>query len=94
MLITVIDQSDNLLRLLVPIDADAGHGRPAAVAEGDVIERFAIPVVDLEGGPGGRDQGAKRSLSTSRYRPRRDSVMSRYIQPAEPVYQVHPPRPV
>ena len=43
--------------------------------------------------PVGR-HGVKRSLSTSRRKPSSDSVMSRYIQPAEPVYQVQPPRPV
>ncbi len=43
--------------------------------------------------PAGR-HGVKRSLSTSSCKPRSDSVISRYIQPAEPVYQVQPPRPV
>ena len=32
--------------------------------------------------------------STSSLSPSSDSVISRYIHPAEPVYQVHPPRPV
>ena len=30
----------------------------------------------------------------TRFTPRIDSMMSRYIHPAEPVYQVQPPRPV
>ena len=42
----------------------------------------------------GGKHGLKRSLSTSKDKPTSDSVMSRYSQPAEPVYQVQPPRPV
>src|SRR5688572_28446206 len=38
-------------------------------------------------------QGVKRSRSASRARPSSDSTMRRYIQPADPVYQLHPPRP-
>jgi len=34
--------------------------------------------------------GAKLSLSASSLSPRNDSTISRYIQPAEPVYHVHP----
>ena len=39
-------------------------------------------------------RGVKWRWSTWRCRPRRVSVMRRYIQPADPVYQVQPPRPV
>ena len=38
-------------------------------------------------------QGSKRNLSTSSRSPSSDSRRRRYIQPAEPVYHVHPPRP-
>ena len=34
------------------------------------------------------------SLSTSSLSPSRDSTIRRYSQPAEPVYQVQPPRPM
>ena len=38
-------------------------------------------------------KGVSGVFPPSRVRPRSDSTISRYIQPAEPVYQVQPPRP-
>ena len=38
-------------------------------------------------------RGRILNLSPSSFSPKRDSTRSRYIQPAEPVYQVQPPRP-
>ena len=39
-------------------------------------------------------QGSNRSVSPDGRRPRIASRATRYSQPAEPVYQVQPPRPV
>ncbi len=65
-----------------------------SLRDGDVIDRLPVTVVDLQPVPVRGRQGATCSLSTSSRSPSRDSRMSRYIQPAEPVYQVQPPRPV
>ncbi|EXI71309.1 MAG: hypothetical protein AW07_03752 [Candidatus Accumulibacter sp. SK-11] len=39
-------------------------------------------------------RGARCSLPEASLRPSSDSTISRYIQPAEPVYQLQPPRPM
>ena len=40
-LVTIIDQRDELLRLVIAVDHHASYSMPiAAVADGDVIERF------------------------------------------------------
>ena len=90
MFVAIVDERNMFFGLLIAVEEDPLYRRTGACGpEGDVIRGFTVAVVDLE-----RRQGAKRSLSTSIRNPSNDSVMSRYIQPAEPVYQVQPPRPV
>ncbi len=53
-----------------------------------------VSEVDLELAPGSWDAGVDVETGDPRRRnPRIHSTPARYIQPAEPVYQVQPPRP-
>jgi len=74
------------------------RAEPVAGGAGAVIgrsrdKRSHDSVVDLEEVLP-REARVNRSLSPSSRKPSSDSVISRYIHPAEPVYQVQPPRPI
>jgi len=55
---------------------------------------LAVAVVEGEGVPGLGQGGGQAQLVAFQVHASRVSSRSRYIQPAEPVYQVQPPRPV
>src|SRR6185437_3507325 len=95
MFLVIVVEGDGALRLLDAIARDA-LDRPTTAAEMpdvDPIDRLAVPVLHIEPRPARWQEGVTRRRSTSSRSPRSDSVIRRYIQPADPVYQVQPPRP-
>ncbi len=91
----VVNKGNRCILLRGAVD---GHAR-CAIADlpaqnGDVVDRFPIPVVHREALPIRREERCETQSIHRKLSPRRDSTISRYIQPAEPVYHVHPPRPV
>ena len=91
----VVNQENDVavLRNSIHCHADLARSVPR-LQHGDVVDRLPIPVVQLERLPIGREARREMELVDLEPQPSSDSTISRYIQPAEPVYQVHPPRPV
>src|SRR5262249_16065719 len=73
------------------LDGDRVDG--GVVAEGDLVAGPGARVVRAEPGQARGMVGAVVRVVACRWMPRIDSMPARYIQPAEPVYQVQPPRP-
>ena len=63
------------------------------IVDDDVVARGAIAEDQLEPGQARGMQGSITSSAPRSRKPRIDSRPARYIQPAEPVYHVQPPRP-
>ena len=63
------------------------------ILNGDPIARCAVLIGDLKSRPGARDARIDAQRAPRTLIPRMPSAAVRYIQPAEPVYHVQPPRP-
>ena len=78
------------------VDARRHHGRRVSlrVLDQDLVARPPVREPQVKRGQASGTHGRTRSVSpASMPTPRMDSSATRYIQPAEPVYHVHPPRP-
>jgi len=69
----------------------ANRSPAAVVVNGDVIKCFAVAVIDFERLPIGRQARREIQVIDFQIQPTNDSVISRYIHPADPVYHVQPP---
>ena len=58
------------------------------------IHRFVATVIDLKFAPAARDARINCQYFTFQMKAKHRFKRARYIQPAEPVYQVQPPRPM
>ena len=96
MLLAVVDELDHGAGLLFAIDDHANRlgDSLSGPLHGDVVEGVAMAVVKLERLPGARQPRTHPQLV--RFEPKTEQrlTISRYIQPADPVYQLQPPRPV
>ena len=96
---TVVHQGNRLAVL-----PDAVHRQPRAATlfttfagtglhDGDVVDRLPVAVVDLQRIPVRRQAG--RDMQPVRFQPQAEEGFDdEPVQPAEPVYQLQPPRPV
>jgi len=96
MLDAVVDEWDRATQLLQAIDdhGDRLSDFPSDPLHGKVVKSVVMAVVKLERRPGAGQPRTPRAIGPPQGADRASvSTISRYIQPADPVYQLQPPAP-
>jgi len=93
----VVDEWDPCSPIGEPVSIEFDRCHPSAdtvrVLDDDLVPGRVVAEVDLVPGQARGMQGSSTSDVPRNRNPRIDSTPAWYIQPAEPVYQVQPPRP-
>jgi hypothetical protein len=92
----VVNEPDDGVGLFLAVEQHANRRRKGRIGphDMDMVEGVAEAVVQLERWPGLRQLRIQPQLLRFELHAEQVSTSRRYIQPAAPVYQVQPPRPV